>query len=94
MSLIELLKQYKKERKIWKDAGCPMRTKERIQELHSICEACPNFNPGKGMVPGYDQCDLCQCNLHPKKDELNKLSWATTHCPDNPPRWTSETPCE
>ncbi len=92
MDIIQLLKQYHKEKKKWKQAGKPMRSKERVKELYSICSSCPHFRKGKGMLPGYDQCGKCSCNLHPEKEEVNKLSWSTTHCPDNPPRWDADYP--
>lgn len=86
----DLIKQYEKERKKWKKAGKPMRDKEEMERIHSICSECPFFNKDGGFVPGYDQCDICQCNLHPKKKKLNKIAWATTHCPHKPPKWGEE----
>lgn len=92
MDIIQLLKQYRKEKKKWKEAGKPMRSKERMQEIHSICAACPSFNPGGGMLSGYDQCGDCQCNLHPEEEKFNKLSWSTTHCSLDEPKWDADYP--
>lgn len=87
---MNLIRQYNKERKEWKQAGKPLRSDDRIQELYSICSSCPMFEKGKGYVPGYDRCGICGCQLHPSAKKLNKLSWATTQCPANPPLWTSD----
>jgi len=85
--MFNLLKQYQKERKKWKEAGKPIRSKERMEEIYSICEKCPFFNKEDGIIFDFDECDICGCNLHPTDTKLNKIAWATTHCPDNPSRW-------
>lgn len=85
--MFDLVKQYNNEKQKWKEAGKPIRSKERMEELHSICQKCPFFNKGEGMVPGSDECDICGCNLHPSSTTMNKLAWGTTHCPDDPSRW-------
>ena len=87
MNIFDPIKQYNKERKKWKKAGKPMRSEQEMKRIYEICKQCPMFNPGGGYVPGYDQCDICKCNLDSKKKKLNKIAWATTHCPDNPPKW-------
>lgn len=88
--MIDLIKQYEKEKKKWKKAGKPMRTKEEMERIYSICSKCPLFQKDEGWVPGYDKCGVCQCNLHPTAKKLNKIAWGTTHCPDNPPKWGQE----
>lgn len=95
MNIEELAARYAAERKIWKRAGKPMRTEERMIDIHSnICSQCPFFEPGNGWLPGYDRCGKCLCNLHPTHTTLNKLAWATTHCPDNPERWSADVPTD
>ena len=87
-----LLKQYIEERRKWVLAGKPMRTEDRMAEIHQICSTkCKHFVPGGGLVPGYDRCGICQCNLHPTHTVLNKIAWATTHCPDKEdPKWEED----
>lgn len=87
MDIVQLTKQYKKEKKKWKEAGKPLRNPERIAEIYSICSGCPHFEKDGGFVPGYDKCGICQCNLHPSSDHLNKIAWATTKCPAETPLW-------
>jgi len=90
MDIFKLVQQYEKEKRIWKKARKPIRSKERMEEIYSICEKCPFFNKGQGMVPGMDQCDICKCNLNPSSETLNKIAWGTTHCPDDPSRWGAD----
>lgn len=90
MDIFKLVQQYEKEKRIWKKAGKPIRSKERMEEIYSICEKCPFFNKGQGMAPGMDQCDICKCNLNPSSETLNKIAWGTTHCPDDPSRWGAD----
>ena len=42
----------------WKKAGSPVRTPERVKELLTICQACPNLL-GKGEVK--QRCGKCGC---------------------------------
>ena len=62
-----------------------------MKEIYKICEGCPFFKEGGGFLPGYDQCGICQCNLHPSRRMLNKIAWATTRCPKTVPEWTEDT---
>ena len=77
--------RYVKERIKWELAGKPMRSEERIREIfHQICKPCPHF--------GGDHCKVCGCYLREDltKPKFNKIAWATTHCPDDPPKWIEE----
>lgn len=67
-----------------------MRSPEEMGEYYAICQACPLFRRGEGYFPGYDLCGECGCNLHPSAETLNKLAWATTKCPKNPPEWPKD----
>ena len=40
-----------------------MRSEQEMKRIYEICKQCPMFNPGGGYDPGYDQCDICKCNL-------------------------------
>ncbi len=66
----------------WIAAGRPVRSKERMRELHAICEACPRFHD--------HACTLCGCPVRRSGVLRNKLAWATESCPDDPPRWEAE----
>lgn len=90
LDLTELYRRYKEEERIWKEAGKPMRSPKEMRRIHSICSNCPLFLKGNGWIPGYDKCSDCQCNLHPSAYFMNKIAWATTHCPANPPLWDAE----
>ena len=76
--------RFLRERAIWIKAGRPMRTPEQRQELFQICASnmCREF---KG-----DHCGVCGCFLHPRKDSMNKLAWATTECPHENKYWEAE----
>lgn len=82
--LYNMSKQFLEERACWIKAGKPMRSPERRQELFRICASnmCREF---KG-----DHCGLCGCGLHPRRDALNKLAWATTECPHENKYWGPE----
>lgn len=82
-----MIEEYLEERKKWKEAGKPYRTKEEMERIHSICKSCPLFEAGGGYLPGYDRCGECGCQLHPKSRKLNKIAWGTTECPLETPKW-------
>ena len=88
--MLSLLKQYLAEEKKWKEAGQPIRSPERMAEIHSICRGCPMFRKDGGIIPTYDQCSICKCNLHESHHLLNKIAWATTRCPKDDPEWIEE----
>ena len=89
--MIDLIRQYNEEKRKWKKAGKPMRSAERIAEIHdNICSKCPLFKKGQGYLPGYDLCGECKCNLHRTALNLNKLAWATTKCPLKTPKFEAE----
>jgi hypothetical protein len=86
MSLVNnFLEEYKK----WHEAGSPVRSPEKIEELFIICSSniCENYEPIKD---GRGKCGVCGCNLKRKGRIMNKLSWATTKCPLIPPLWEEE----
>ena len=78
---------YLKERFKWNKFGKPTRTDKEIQEIFNICKECHLFqkhdeNSGK--------CGVCGCNLSNDKNvAFNKIAWATTHCPLDPPKWST-----
>ena len=89
-SLIRRALSYAREKLIWESAGRPLRTPaERKHLFENKCLKCPHFikekdDAKKGGVCGY--CSLCGCPIKQKAGDLNdKLSWATTKCPDD--RW-------
>ncbi len=84
---IELIKNYREEKKKWKAAGKPSRDDIDMKRIYDICRVCPAFEKGGGAISGYDRCGVCLCNLHPSRKKFNKISWATTNCPDVPPQW-------
>jgi hypothetical protein len=49
----------------------------------AICRACPEFEP---TAPA---CRRCGCGTVVKGGLELKLSWASSECPLNPPRWKS-----
>lgn len=63
----------------WVAAGQPVRSTEDQQEIiQEHCIPCQFFRPNG------PRCELCGCSLKLKSE---RLTWATTHCPANPPRW-------
>jgi len=87
VTLDTILSSYQKAVKEWKEAGKPLRTKERILEIFIICESnkCGHFRVG--IIR--NSCALCKCNLNLLTiGEFNKIAMGTQICPDDPPRWT------
>jgi hypothetical protein len=69
----------------WALSGFQIRTPKRIAEIFDgQCSKCPHFNK-ETEVNG--SCGLCGCAIRKDGGGLNKLLWATTQCPDEPPRW-------
>lgn len=85
--MLDLIERYRQEKRAWKKAGKPIRPIKRMKEIHAICSECPLFAKGEGLVPGYDRCTECGCNLHPTSKLANKIAWGTTHCPLDEPKW-------
>ncbi len=86
--MFDKAKQYFEERKKWLKHKRPYRTPERMEELFAICSGCEHFKPSK---EGVGSCGICGCNIKKEGAGLNKLAWATTQCPDEPPRWEVDT---
>lgn len=81
--LSERIKNYLAEKKLWEEAGCPTRSKDRIAEIYQICKKCPNLL----NTLSFERCEICGCNIN-LGYVMNKLAWSTIEeCPDNPPRW-------
>lgn len=64
-------------------AGRPESTHDQILSRLKKCVACKHYNPSEKL------CSLCGCyvNDQPANVAMNKLAWADTVCPDNPPQW-------
>lgn len=80
-----LIERYLAERKRWVEAGKPLRHPDEISRIFKICQPCEYFNK-TGKKSG--ECLICGCHLKEKSKILNKIAWATTHCPKTPPEWT------
>jgi len=84
-SLIKQAETYLAERKKWAEAGKPMRSQERIEELFNICKECEHFR-------SY-YCGICGCFIN-KGTTFNKLAWSSTRCPleqiSKIPKWFEE----
>jgi len=66
----------------WNLAGRPLRIQEKIDLIfNEYCKKCNMYN-------GY-ACKICGCYINQRK-YLNKIAWATTRCPANPPQWVEE----
>jgi hypothetical protein len=86
-SLFSIPFSYAKEKSKWSRAGKPLRSDEEIIRIFDTkCKPCPYFNP-TGETTG--SCKICRCFLKREGHEINKIAWATTECPDNPPRWVA-----
>ena len=84
--LSERIKNYLEELNKWESAGKPTRSIDRIKELYEVCKGCPNYFDTFGIG---GRCNLCGCLINTGVT-LNKLSLATTRCPDDPPKWIEE----
>lgn len=78
-SLVERIRGYRGARERWIAAGRPVRNDEEMARLHAICQACEYFSGAS--------CKLCGCAVHPSRKWINKLRWATEHCPLKPREW-------
>jgi hypothetical protein len=76
-----LAKTFFAERAVWKKAGSPMRPLEERARIFEICQSnqCGAFQGSS--------CGICGCGLHPERDTLNKIAWATTSCPHENAYW-------
>ena len=82
--LIIKIIRYLFERIRWNLAGCPTRSPDQIKDIFlTHCSQCENFDGDdtEGI------CGICGCLLKKSGKDFNKLYWATTRCPDNPPKW-------
>lgn len=71
---------YRQEKNDWKEAGEPVRSDEKVEELYNICVGCEEYIP-LPLVKDRGQCRVCTCLLSKDGDSLNKLRWSTTACP-------------
>lgn len=78
-SFADRVGSYREARQRWIAAGCPVRSREEMAKLHTICTKCEHFT-------GYS-CRVCGCGLHHSRGSWNKLRWATEHCPLATPKW-------
>lgn len=78
------LYRYITERAKWKKLGKPLRSEQQIENIFKICEQCKLF---KRYGPDDGECGECGCRLKRSGTFLNKISWATTHCPLLEPKW-------
>jgi hypothetical protein len=71
----------------WEEAGKPVRSDERVQEIYDQhCSQCPMLT---ATLLG-EACKLCGCKLSREGNWLNKLRWATESCPLEQPKWTAD----
>lgn len=71
------------EHRAWRAAGMPVRSKERVAELHeTLCKPCQHFKD--------DHCGVCGCPVNTYAQMWNRLAWATAACPADPPRFVEE----
>jgi hypothetical protein len=68
--------RFLKARRRWQDAGKPLRPEALTTLIYeTICGLCDEFNSS-------GSCKICGCRLsRDRKAFLNKIAWATEHCP-------------
>ena len=74
-NIFQMLRTFTKELTKYVASGQPHVTAEQYADRLDTCTKCPLLNE-KLM-----RCKVCGCLLE------HKAKWATTVCPDNPPRW-------
>jgi len=86
---IKKIGNFRAERKKWKEAGFPVRSEEKIKEIFNICKSndCGQFIKSSETE---GQCGICGCYLKDINEGFNKIAWATTICPNDPPFWLPE----
>ena len=64
-------------------AGKPLAPLPIILERFKVCSACDMYNDLDGA------CSVCGCfiNLYHRGQGMNKLEWASEHCPAPQPKW-------
>jgi len=78
-TLPKRVSSYIQERLAWLKKGKPVRPQQEIEYIfNKFCKPCKYYN-GK-------LCSICGCYVN-DGNTLNKILWATTRCPDNPPKW-------
>jgi len=88
-SLAAVAVNFGKEYLTWKYNGSPVRSDERVIELYDkVCSPCTFFSKHPQKEEGI--CTLCRCPLAKDDRKRNKLRYATTSCPDKPPRFAAE----
>lgn len=81
-------KRYLNERQVWAKAGKPFRSDEETEQIFSqLCKSCEYFDKKNENL---GRCKICGCFLKPKGKNFNKIAWATTSCPHDPPKWTTQ----
>ena len=84
--LSERIKSYREELKKWEDAGKPLRSKGRIEEIfNTYCKKCEFLTTQIRLTI----CDRCGCFIN-QHQNLNKIAFATTRCPLEQPKWIEE----
>lgn len=77
------IRRFVQESNAWAAAGRPLRPPARVLELYeTVCTPCEHF--------GGDKCNFCGCNISATGKFANKLAWATTRCPLDPPKFEPE----
>ena len=68
--------------------GGRYRDQNQINIIYSTCEACPFFEK---YAPNADfgNCGICGCHIS-REPGFNKAAWASTRCPDKPPKWKED----
>ena len=77
MNIFKLTLQFATEAAKYIKKGQPNVTADQYEQRLRICDECPN----KKIGTHNDTCGLCGCKI------AVKAKWATTECPDKPPRW-------
>jgi hypothetical protein len=73
---------YLSSRREWVDAGKPMRPEDKVKKIFEVkCKVCKHYNGSS--------CNVCGCFVNDGMN-VNKIAWATTECPDDPPQWGKE----
>jgi len=86
-SFPQRVSNYLASRKTWVAAGKPLRSPEAIRSIFNThCKPCEHYTE---TTLGY-ACDICGCFVNENND-FNKIAWATTRCPLDPPKWVEVT---
>ena len=85
MKILRQVVKFGKAHAIWLLNGKPVRSESLMLHIFKThCQPCVHYDPE------LKECSVCECPVSEKRDERNKLFYATEQCPLPQPRFTRD----